>query len=194
MAVTGILCYNLRKGVATPLGGDAQKRQAEDHREPMDPWWKNRRGEWYVIVQGILLILVLVGPKSLPGLPRWSGGATLGVTLLGLALTGAGGLLLTTALLRLGANLSALPHPVPGASLVAAGPYRLVRHPIYAGIILAALGWGVLNRSTLGVLYALALFIFFDLKSRREEFWLRQTLPDYDAYRARVRKLIPFIY
>jgi protein-S-isoprenylcysteine O-methyltransferase Ste14 len=176
------------------MGGEAQKRYEEDHRKSMNPWWKNRRGEWYVIIQGVLLVLVIVGPRSLPGLPRWSGNGTPGATLVGLALAGAGGLLLTSALLRLGANLSPLPHPVPGASLVASGPYRLVRHPIYAGIILAALGWGVLNRSTLGVIYALVLFIFFDLKSRREEFWLRQALPDYDAYRARVRKLIPFIY
>ncbi len=160
----------------------------------MDPWWKNRRGEWYVIIQGVLFVLVIVGPKSLPGLPRWSDNGTLTTTLLGLAMAGAGGLLLTAALLRLGPNLSPLPHPVTGASLVVSGPYRLVRHPIYAGIILAALGWGVLNRSTVGVLYALALFLFFDLKSRREEFWLRQALTGYDAYRARVRKLIPFIY
>jgi len=168
--------------------------QTEGDIKPTESWWKNRRGEWYVIVQGILLILVIVGPKSLPGLPRWTGGPTISATVAGLALAVVGGLLLATALLRLGPNLSALPHPVAGASLVASGPYRLVRHPIYAGIILAALGWGVLNRSSLGVLYALALFIFFDLKSRREEFWLRQALPGYDDYRARVRKLIPFIY
>ena len=194
MAVTGGLCYNLRRRAALPAGGKAHKGQEEDHKKPMDPWWKNRRGEWYVIFQGVLFVLVILGPKSLPGLPRWSGNATLGTTLLGLALAAAGGLLLTAAMLRLGSNLSALPHPLADASLVASGPYRLVRHPIYAGIILAALGWGVLNRSTLGVLYALVLFIFFDLKSRREEFWMRQTLTGYDAYRARVRKLIPFIY
>ena len=38
------------------------------------------------------------------------------------------------------------------------------------------------------------LFIFFDLKSRREEFWMRQKLANYGNYQARVRKLIPFIY
>jgi protein-S-isoprenylcysteine O-methyltransferase Ste14 len=35
---------------------------------------------------------------------------------------------------------------------------------------------------------------FFDLKSRREEAWLLVAYPGYAAYRARVRRLVPFIY
>ncbi|MFZ1507110.1 MAG: isoprenylcysteine carboxylmethyltransferase family protein [Anaerolineae bacterium] len=160
----------------------------------MAPWWKNQRGEWFVIIQGVLFALVVFGPKTAPGLPAWSGRWAAGLALTGVALVIAGGLLSSSAVFRLGSNLSALPHPVEGAKLVASGPYRFVRHPIYAGIILAALGWGLVNRSTLGVLYALVLFIFFDIKSRREEFWMRQKLANYGNYQARVRKLIPFIY
>ena len=44
------------------------------------------------------------------------------------------------------------------------------------------------------LLLPVLLFIFFDLKSRREEQWLREAYPDYPAYQKRVKKLIPWVY
>ena len=38
-------------------------------------------------------------------------------------------------------------------------------------------------------IYAMLLFIFFDIKSRREERWLARKFPDYAGYQQRVRKL-----
>ncbi|MEZ4664314.1 MAG: hypothetical protein R2911_42830, partial [Caldilineaceae bacterium] len=38
-------------------------------------WLRGERGEWYVAVQGVLFALILLGPRSLPGLPIWTGGA-----------------------------------------------------------------------------------------------------------------------
>ena len=38
------------------------------------------------------------------------------------------------------------------------------------------------------------LFVFFDVKARREEAWLVAAFPGYAAYRRRVRKLIPLVY
>jgi protein-S-isoprenylcysteine O-methyltransferase Ste14 len=50
------------------------------------------------------------------------------------------------------------------------------------------------HTNLLGVGLAAVLFIFFDLKSRREERWLMEAYPGYAKYRQRVRKLIPFVY
>jgi protein-S-isoprenylcysteine O-methyltransferase Ste14 len=36
--------------------------------------------------------------------------------------------------------------------------------------------------------------VFFDLKSRREEIWLAEQFPDYAAYKARTRRLLPWLY
>ncbi len=36
------------------------------------PWWKGTRGEWYVVVQVILFILVPIGPRTWSGWPTWS--------------------------------------------------------------------------------------------------------------------------
>ncbi|RPI93163.1 MAG: isoprenylcysteine carboxylmethyltransferase family protein, partial [Chloroflexi bacterium] len=44
------------------------------------------------------------------------------------------------------------------------------------------------------LIYAGLLFVFFDIKTRREERWLARKFPEYAGYQQRVRKLIPFIY
>lgn len=158
------------------------------------PWWKGARGEWYVVIQFGLFTLVAAGPRTWPGLPAWShfwsrlgsvGGALLFLS---------GALLAVTGVVSLGRNLTPLPRPKNEATLVVTGAYRFVRHPIYSGLTAMAFGWGLWVHGWLTLGYALLLFVFFDLKSSREERWLREKFPGYDAYRRRVRKLIPFIY
>jgi protein-S-isoprenylcysteine O-methyltransferase Ste14 len=159
-----------------------------------EPWWKGARGEWYVIAQGFFFALVALGPRTWAGLPEWAapwdgiGGAA------GLALMILGGLLSLAGVLHLGANLTALPHPKDEATMVETGAYALVRHPIYSGLILAAFGWALWRNGWLTLAYAALLLVFFDLKSRREERWLRRKFSGYADYQRRVRKLIPFIY
>ena len=105
-----------------------------------------------------------------------------------------GGISGTLGILALGRNLSPFPKPIEGGALVTSGVYGIVRHPIYTGLILGTLGWGLLMSSVLGVILAGVLFLFFDRKSRREEVWLMETYPGYAEYRRRVKKLIPGIY
>lgn len=159
------------------------------------PWWRNSRGEAYVVVQVVLMLLVVFGPSELPGIRRWeTSWATL--TLVSAGTLGAVGLLLTVlGTLALGRrNLSAFPRPPEEASLVTTGPYALVRHPIYSGVILLAVAWALVRRSPLTLAYAFLLFVFFDIKSRREEQWLQAKFTQYADYQRRVKKLIPFIY
>jgi protein-S-isoprenylcysteine O-methyltransferase Ste14 len=97
-------------------------------------------------------------------------------------------------ILKMGAAITPLPLPPDGARLIEGGPYRIVRHPMYAGAILMAFGWALAARGWLTLGYAALLFAFLDLKTRREERWLAERFPGYAAYRRRVRKLIPFVY
>jgi protein-S-isoprenylcysteine O-methyltransferase Ste14 len=94
----------------------------------------------------------------------------------------------------LGKAFTPFPRPNSEGTLSTTGPYGLARHPIYSGIILSAAAWAVLWQSLAGGACAAILFIFFDLKSRREELWLEEKFPDYPRYRARVKRLIPFAY
>ena len=158
------------------------------------PWWKGTKGEWYVVLQFILFGLVALGPSSLPGWPTWSTPWLTISRVAGLILGSIGGLLAFGGLFSLGSNLTAVPHPKDDAQMVEHGAYRWVRHPIYSGLILGAFGLALLRGGWLSLLYALILFIFFDIKSRREERWLREKYAEYGAYQLRVRKLIPFVY
>lgn len=158
------------------------------------PWWKGPNGEWYVVIQVILFGLVAFGPASFPSWPAWVGVWHTSTIVAGLVLGGLGGLLVLGGLVSLGSNLTAVPRPKENAHMVEHGAYRWVRHPIYSGIILGAFGLGLLRGGWLSLLYALILFFFFDVKSRREELWLREKYDGYAAYQQRVRKLIPFLY
>jgi protein-S-isoprenylcysteine O-methyltransferase Ste14 len=90
--------------------------------------------------------------------------------------------------------LTAVPYPKDEGMLIETGPYRLVRHPMYCGGILISLGWALWVHSWLTLGYVMVLFVFFDIKSRCEEHWLKAKFSDYAAYQKRVRKLIPFVY
>ena len=157
-------------------------------------WWEGRRGEWYVVVQMLLLALAALGPQRLPAWPAWSQPWTLVGRIAGGGLMTAGTLLLLAGLLALGKSLTAVPYPKDDATLVESGPYRLVRHPIYSGLIFIVYGWGLFIGGWLTVGYATVILTFFDIKARREEVWLAERYPAYGAYRRRVHKLIPFIY
>ncbi len=157
------------------------------------PWWKGARGEWYFVAQLLLFALILLAPLA-PGQPGWPAPISLPARGLGLLLALAGFALAMAGLLGLGRNLSVLPHPKDDATLVEGGAYSLVRHPIYAGLIIGALGWALLTNSLLALALAVVLLIFFDIKSRREERQLLARFPAYGDYRRRVRKFFPYLY
>jgi protein-S-isoprenylcysteine O-methyltransferase Ste14 len=78
--------------------------------------------------------------------------------------------------------------------VVDTGPYRIVRHPIYTGILLAVWATMVAKGTILGIVAAPLLTLGLWMKARLEENWLRSELGPsaYDDYRRRVPMLIPF--
>jgi protein-S-isoprenylcysteine O-methyltransferase Ste14 len=158
------------------------------------PVWKGPRGEWYVVAQVVLFLLVLFGPRTEFGWSMWPFPYIWLSSIGGVVLLLLGGLLTMAGIFRLGTNLTPVPYPKEQAILVETGPYQLVRHLIYSGAIFMAFGWALWVHSWLTIVYAVILLIFFDLKARREEQWLKEKFPGYVAYQKRVRKLIPFVY
>jgi protein-S-isoprenylcysteine O-methyltransferase Ste14 len=90
----------------------------------------------------------------------------------------------------LGKRFSIIPE---ARGLVTSGPYRLVRHPIYLGEIVAGFG---LVLPTLFTLHILVFAVFLAaqvVRTHFEERILRTTYPQYEAYARHARRLIPFI-
>src|ERR1035437_3481187 len=150
-----------------------------------------RRGEGWFLLQVVLFGAIAVSGTAGPAWGGWQ--AAVGMVA-GAILIGCGGVLSLRGLLNLRETLTPFPKPLDNAQLVETGAYRLVRHPIYGGLILGALGWGLVRAAPLARLGAVALAVFFDLKSRREEIWLSERYREYPAYRNRTRRLLPWIY
>jgi len=147
------------------------------------------------IVPLILAVLLLVAQKvpvallrerflPLAEWPFW----------LGLLITAAGMLLSVWARLHLGRNWSGLVTIKEGHELITSGPYALVRHPIYTGLLMAFLGTAVAIGDWRGLLALAMATVALWRKLRFEERWMRQEFGDaYAVYSRRVAALVPFI-
>jgi protein-S-isoprenylcysteine O-methyltransferase Ste14 len=149
------------------------------------------RGEGWVAIQAVLIVaIVLTGMRG----PRWPAAICLLLRVVA-AFTGVVGLLLFAGgSQRLGRQLTPFPKPVAEGDIKQDGAYRLVRHPIYGGVLLMALAWALVTSALALVPWALAC-PFLELKRRREEAWLLTERPAYAEYMQRVRRrFIPFIW
>jgi protein-S-isoprenylcysteine O-methyltransferase Ste14 len=150
------------------------------------------RGEGWVLVQGILFVLIGAAGFSVNG--AWSRETRTLTTVFAGVLIVAGLVLAVRGAMDLREAFTPLPRPRAGSQLVETGVFALVRHPVYGGIVIAALGWGLFTASPIAIGLSFVLLAFFRLKSAREEAWLADAYPGYDAYRARTKRLIPFLY
>jgi protein-S-isoprenylcysteine O-methyltransferase Ste14 len=147
------------------------------------------RGEGWVLVQGVLLVLVAAAGWSLG--PDWSGSVRTATTAVGVVSLIGGVFLAVRGVVDLREAITPLPRPRDEGELVETGVYALVRHPIYSGVILTAFGWAMFRASLIAIALTIVLAAFFRLKSTREEEWLEGRYPGYAAYRARTGRFVP---
>ena len=75
--------------------------------------------------------------------------------------------------------------------VVDTGPYAIVRHPIYTGLIMGAVAMAVLQAKPFAILGAALFALGFTLKARVEERFLEKEIGGYDEYRRRVPMILP---
>jgi protein-S-isoprenylcysteine O-methyltransferase Ste14 len=111
------------------------------------------------------------------------------------ALTAAGLLFTWWARIHLGNLWSDGVAKKAGHHVVDTGPYRLVRHPIYSGILLAAFASAIERGTSFALLGAAIMTAAFYTRARREERFLRAELGEdaYDAYARKIAMLVPFV-
>jgi protein-S-isoprenylcysteine O-methyltransferase Ste14 len=122
----------------------------------------------------------------------WNTPATIGwsmflLVVLGLAFT-------WTARLHLGPLWSSTSAPTEDHRIVDTGPYGIVRHPVYAGLLLAVIATAIERGRIESVAAALVLIAGVSLRAKLEERFLKRDLGDeaYGSYRRRVPMLVPF--
>jgi protein-S-isoprenylcysteine O-methyltransferase Ste14 len=106
----------------------------------------------------------------------------------------AGGAFTVWARVTLGRNWSAEVTFKQDHELIESGPYALVRHPIYTGLLAMALGTAIDYGRPLGFALLIALCSGLWWKARQEEQVMQKHFPDaYPQYKSRVHAIIPFL-
>lgn len=92
-------------------------------------------------------------------------------------------------------NFKIYPDVQEGKRLVTKGPFKVVRHPVYMGILILGYVWASVAGTPLSFLLLGVLLVDLIMKIGREEKSLRERFGDeYKQYRRRTKRLIPFIY
>jgi protein-S-isoprenylcysteine O-methyltransferase Ste14 len=94
----------------------------------------------------------------------------------------------------LGRNWSGTITLKEGHELIERGPYRLVRHPIYTGLLAMFLATAIRSGHLGGIAAVILAFASFWIKLSEEEKLMLQQFPDqYGSYQQRVKRIIPFV-
>ncbi len=147
----------------------------------------------------ILIFLIAIVLLSVPRLPLswlyvqlWPSGYW--PFWLGAALTVAGLLFAVWAREHLGRNWSRSVTIKQGHELITTGPYGVVRHPIYTGILTGFLGMAIAISQVRGFIVFVLIFLVFWLKLRMEEEWMRSQFGEtYATYARQTAALVPYL-
>ena len=118
-----------------------------------------------------------------------------GIRWFGVVLFTLGGVLRLAPVFVLGKRFSGLVAIQPDHRLVTGGLYRIIRHPSYLGLLINAVGWALAFRSGVGLAIAALMLPIVLARISAEERLLVETFgDDYQTYRVRTWRLLPFVY
>lgn len=140
------------------------------------------------------IALLLLNRIPLPWLYRHLWPTGLAAFYAGAAVTAAGLLFAVWARNFIGSNWSRSVTIKQDHELIVGGPYALVRHPIYTGILTGFVGSAIALGQVRGLIAFVLIALALWAKLRMEERWMRSQFgTTYEAYSRRVRALVPFV-
>jgi len=141
----------------------------------------------FVLVQFVLFALYVID-FDLFGItfemPTW---LDLGAVVLGFF----GAVVITFGIINMNENLTPFPTPRRNSSLISGGIYKYIRHPIYSGIILLFLAYGLYTGSIGRLIITIILSIVFYFKTELEEELLIERFPGYSHYKGVTGRFFP---
>ena len=144
---------------------------------------KQLRSYVFVVVQFACLIAIALTGPLIARNPLW------------LALEAAAlGLGLWTMWTMRSARFNIVPDVPANSRLVTHGPYRFIRHPMYATLLLGSLALVLNSPTPLRAALWLVLMVDLVVKLNYEERLLVQSFPDYVVYQKTSKRLVPLIY
>jgi protein-S-isoprenylcysteine O-methyltransferase Ste14 len=147
----------------------------------------------FVFLIALVVLLTTLIPLRWLYLPLWPVG--LWPFWLGAAVTIAGLLFAVWARQHLGSNWSRSVTIKQGHELITAGPYAVVRHPIYTGVLTGLLGTAIALSQVRGFIVLVLFFLAFWIKLRLEEQWMRSQFGEtYAAYAQHTAALVPHLF
>ena len=155
---------------------------------------EDRANRWVIPAFGALGLALAIAPALADqfGLLVFGGE---GVRWLGVVLYVAGGALRLIPIYALGERFSGLAAIQPGHQLKTDGVYAVVRNPSYLGLLILSLGWALAFRSLVGIVVAALFAIPLHARMNAEERLLAERFgAEYDAYRRRTWRLVPWVY
>jgi protein-S-isoprenylcysteine O-methyltransferase Ste14 len=155
---------------------------------------EDRSNRWVIAALGVLGVLGAYLPAYTDRIDFLTFGGE-GVRWLGGLLYTVGGVLRLAPVFVLGRRFSGLVAIQPEHRLATGGLYAVIRHPSYLGLFVFFLGWGLAFRSGVGVSIAVLMLIVLLARIQSEERLLSETFgAEYEAYRSRTWRLIPYVY
>ncbi len=148
-----------------------------------------RMGIFILAVAGVGLLYNMAGWPTVQLVPRGDLTDTVGVLLCAAGIGFA-----IWARRTLGTNWSANPTIKEGHELITDGPYRIVRHPIYTGLLLAVFGSELADgRLSAFIVFLICTTGIIVKLTIEERLMMRQFPNEYAAYKKRAKALIPFV-
>jgi protein-S-isoprenylcysteine O-methyltransferase len=150
------------------------------------------------LLQSFGLLLAIIVSFLLPHLPMFNflnfAPVNPVVSSIGVILCGAGMAFLVWARQHLGKNWSQTVSVKVGHDLVTSGPYRYVRHPMYTGGFVAAIGSAIVCGGA-WILLLVILGVIFLWRVGAEDRLMAQLFPnEFPDYKKRTKALIPFVW
>ena len=168
----------------------ARQQQWRPEDAPVGP-----RSFWiaFAACAAVATVVLVVAPHAAPAAAIGHPAATFAA---GLVLLAAGAALRVWSFYALGKYFTFTVKVSPDQPVITRGPYRVLRHPGYAGGLLAIVGIGLVNGNWIGLATIVLLFLGLTIwRIRVEEHALLTALDGrYGAYAAHHKRLVPLVW